>query len=135
MNPMNCHSTVPGSESMSSGSPSQFAALDFLFPGFSILSSAVQRYFKIDLNIYIPLVLLFGGLTFFVRYFSEYFWYVYSVIIVTPLGCLESYKTCPSSWIMFQSSQDNRSWQLLTRIHHQGPARIAFHVDGGHPDR
>ncbi|KAI3392557.1 hypothetical protein diail_5528 [Diaporthe ilicicola] len=52
----------------------QFALLDMFFPGFSVFSSAVEKYFKVDLNLYIPLVLFLGALTFAWRYFSEYFW-------------------------------------------------------------
>ena len=50
------------------------ALLDFFFPGFSMLSTAVLKYLHIDLNLYIPLILLFGGLVFMWRYFSEYIW-------------------------------------------------------------
>ncbi|TPX10203.1 uncharacterized protein E0L32_001400 [Thyridium curvatum] len=53
--------------------PPQIQLLDFLFPGLSVLSEPLQRYFHIDLNIYIPLVLLMGGLTFAWRYLSETF--------------------------------------------------------------
>jgi hypothetical protein len=52
----------------------QMQLLDFFFPGFSVFSSAVHKYLGIDLNLYIPLVLLCGGMTFAWRYFSEYFW-------------------------------------------------------------
>lgn len=52
----------------------QMMLLDFFFPGFSIFSAAVQKTLHIDLNLYIPLVLLFGGLTFVWQYFSEYAW-------------------------------------------------------------
>jgi len=48
--------------------------LDFFFPGFSVFSTAVQKYLHIDLNVYIPLVLCLGGLTFTWQYFSEYLW-------------------------------------------------------------
>lgn len=44
------------------------------FPGFSVFSSAVEKYFKVDLNLYIPLVIFLGCVTFTWRYFSEYFW-------------------------------------------------------------
>lgn len=44
------------------------------FPGFSVFSSAVERYFKVDLNYYIPLVLFLGSVTFTWRYISEYLW-------------------------------------------------------------
>ncbi len=52
----------------------QLQLLDFFFPGFSVFSTAVQRYLGFDLNVYIPLVLLCGGMTFAWQYFSEYFW-------------------------------------------------------------
>ncbi|KAK0743095.1 BCS1 N terminal-domain-containing protein [Schizothecium vesticola] len=52
----------------------QMMLLDFFFPGFSIFSAAVQKTLHIDLNLYIPLVLLAGGLTFVWQYFSEYAW-------------------------------------------------------------
>jgi chaperone BCS1 len=52
----------------------QTALLDFLFPGFSVVSDVVQKYLHVDLNVYIPVVLLFGGLLFSWRYFSEYAW-------------------------------------------------------------
>jgi mitochondrial chaperone BCS1 len=52
----------------------QLAMLDFFFPGFSVLSSALYKYLGVDLNVYIPLVLLFGGLMFAWRYFSDYAW-------------------------------------------------------------
>ncbi|KAK5652726.1 hypothetical protein OQA88_9579 [Cercophora sp. LCS_1] len=52
----------------------QMMLLDFFFPGFSAFSSAVQKYLHIDLNLYIPLVLLCGGLTLAWQYFSEYSW-------------------------------------------------------------
>lgn len=50
------------------------ALLDFFFPGFSMLSSILQRYLKIDLNVYIPLILLLGCLVAAWRYLSDYLW-------------------------------------------------------------
>ncbi|KAI7779240.1 hypothetical protein LA080_001088 [Diaporthe eres] len=52
----------------------QFALLDMFFPGFTVFSGAVEKYFKVDLNLYIPLVIFLGSVTFMWRYFSEYFW-------------------------------------------------------------
>lgn len=52
----------------------QFALLDMFFPGFSVFTSAVEKYFKVDLNLYIPLVIFLGSVTFTWRYISEYFW-------------------------------------------------------------
>lgn len=48
--------------------------IDMFFPGFSMFSGAVSKYLHIDLNLYIPLVLILGGMTFAWRYFSEYVW-------------------------------------------------------------
>jgi len=53
--------------------PPQLAILDFFFPGFSVLSGAMQKYLHIDLNLYIPLLVLLGGLSFLWNYFSEFF--------------------------------------------------------------
>jgi hypothetical protein len=50
------------------------ALLDYFFPGFSGISSMVLRYLGFDLNVYIPLALLSGGLIFVWRYLSEYIW-------------------------------------------------------------
>ncbi|KAK3292737.1 BCS1 N terminal-domain-containing protein [Chaetomium fimeti] len=61
-----------GGEELGTGVPQNYL-LDLFFPGFSVFSSALNKYLHIDLNLYIPLVLLFGGLTFTWRYFSEYF--------------------------------------------------------------
>ncbi|KAK0708162.1 BCS1 N terminal-domain-containing protein [Lasiosphaeris hirsuta] len=54
--------------------PPQMVLLDWFFPGFSAFSGAIQRYLHIDINIYIPLVLLCGGLSFAWQSFSEYVW-------------------------------------------------------------
>ncbi|KAF4336437.1 mitochondrial chaperone BCS1 [Fusarium beomiforme] len=54
--------------------PSQFAILDFLFPGFSTFSSIVHAYLGIDLNLYIPLLLIVSGIMFAWNYITEYSW-------------------------------------------------------------
>lgn len=54
--------------------PPQAMLLDYFFPGFSMFSTAVQKYLHIDLNLYIPLVLLCGSLTVAWQYFSDYLW-------------------------------------------------------------
>lgn len=54
--------------------PSQFAILDFLIPGFSVFSTAIHAYLGIDLNLYIPLLLVISGLTFAWTYMSDYVW-------------------------------------------------------------
>lgn len=56
-------------------SPQQpVALLDFFFPGFSMFTAAVQRYLGLDLNMYIPLFAILGGLIATWQYFSSYFW-------------------------------------------------------------
>ncbi|OAA61162.1 bcs1-like protein [Niveomyces insectorum RCEF 264] len=55
-----------------SSAPASAALLDFFFPGLSMFTNALQRYLHIDLNLYFPLVLLLGGITFAWNYFSNY---------------------------------------------------------------
>lgn len=56
----------------------QLALLDLLFPGFSGVSGVVLRYLGIDLNLYVPLLVLVAGLTFAWDYVRDYFWAVIS---------------------------------------------------------
>ena len=50
----------------------QLALLDIFFPGFSVFANAVQKYLKVDLNIYIPLLLLAGVFMLAWNYASQY---------------------------------------------------------------
>jgi len=52
----------------------QTALLDVFFPGFSVLSSAVYKYSKIDLNLYFPFLLLLGVLLFASQYINTWIW-------------------------------------------------------------
>lgn len=52
----------------------QTALLDMFVPGFSVFSDVVHRYLHVDLNLYIPMVLVASGVIFCWRYFSEFFW-------------------------------------------------------------
>ncbi|KAJ8129149.1 hypothetical protein O1611_g4484 [Lasiodiplodia mahajangana] len=54
--------------------PTQLALLDWFFPGFSMFASVVQKYLHIDLNLYIPLLLLAGMLIVCWNYASQYLW-------------------------------------------------------------
>ncbi|KAF0323379.1 mitochondrial chaperone bcs1 [Colletotrichum asianum] len=72
--PASCADPLNTSESIATQAPPQMALLDFFFPGFSVFSTAFQKYLGIDLNVYIPLVILCGGATFAWRYFSDYLW-------------------------------------------------------------
>ncbi|KAI2636697.1 BCS1 N terminal-domain-containing protein [Xylaria nigripes] len=52
--------------------PPQLALLDWFFPGFSMFASIVQKYLHIDLNLYIPLLLMMGILIVCWNYASQY---------------------------------------------------------------
>ncbi|XXG95912.1 hypothetical protein Hte_002188 [Hypoxylon texense] len=52
----------------------QLALIDFFFPGFSIFAGAISKYLHIDLNLYLPLLLLTGVLTVVWNYASSYLW-------------------------------------------------------------
>lgn len=52
----------------------QTALLDAFFPGFSLLSSALYKYSKIDLSLYIPMMLAVGLLVFASQYINTWFW-------------------------------------------------------------
>lgn len=52
----------------------QNALLDTVFPGFSLLSSAIYRHTAVDISIYIPIFLGFGVFVFCCRYLSAWFW-------------------------------------------------------------
>ncbi|OBS19817.1 hypothetical protein FPOA_11542 [Fusarium poae] len=67
------NSTSPG-EDVLPKAPSQFAILDFIFPGFSTFSSIIHAYLGVDLNVYIPLLLIVSGIMFVWNYVKEYCW-------------------------------------------------------------
>ncbi|KAI0541927.1 BCS1 N terminal-domain-containing protein [Xylaria digitata] len=54
--------------------PTQLAILDWFFPGFSMFAGVVQKYLHIDLNLYIPMLLLLGMLIVCWNYASQYLW-------------------------------------------------------------
>ncbi|KAF2971028.1 hypothetical protein GQX73_g2609 [Xylaria multiplex] len=54
--------------------PTQLALLDWFFPGFSMFAGVVQKYLHIDLNLYIPMLLLLGMLIVCWNYASQYLW-------------------------------------------------------------
>jgi hypothetical protein len=71
---------TPKSEYTAAQLTAQSALLDTVFPGFSLLSSAVYRYTAVDLSIYIPIFLGFGLTIFCTKYVSNWVW-----------GMIESY--------------------------------------------
>lgn len=52
----------------------QLAVLDFFFPGFSGVSGVVFKHLGVDLNLYVPLLVLVASLTFAWDYVRDYFW-------------------------------------------------------------
>ncbi|KAL3427077.1 hypothetical protein PVAG01_00586 [Phlyctema vagabunda] len=52
----------------------QTVLLDAVIPGFSIFSSTLQRYTKIDLTLYIPIIAAIAGLAFAFKYVHSYLW-------------------------------------------------------------
>jgi chaperone BCS1 len=76
-----CHTYIPSGEMASnqekldtSGMNPQTLLIDTFFPGFSILSTALLKYAKIDLTLYIPLMLVVGLLVFASQYVNTWFW-------------------------------------------------------------
>jgi len=52
----------------------QTALLEAFFPGFSLLSSGLLKYTKIDISLYLPILLLLGAIIFSSRYLYEWIW-------------------------------------------------------------
>lgn len=52
----------------------QFAMLDMVFPGFSVFSSAIHTYLGVDLNIYIPIILVLCGASWCWSYIYQGAW-------------------------------------------------------------
>jgi len=52
----------------------QAVLLDTFFPGFSLLSTTIHKYFKIDPTAYIPYILLVGISAFLCQHASRYLW-------------------------------------------------------------
>jgi len=55
-------------------SDAETSILDFLFPGFARMSTAVQWYFRIDLRVYAPLLCYFGLFVFACGRICTYLW-------------------------------------------------------------
>ena len=65
---------TPKSEYSAAQLTAQTALLDTVFPGFSLLSSAIYRYTAVDLSIYIPIFLGLGMTIFCTKYVSNWVW-------------------------------------------------------------
>jgi uncharacterized membrane protein len=55
-------------------SDAQASILDFLFPGFTRMSTAIQWYLTIDLSVYAPLLCFFGLFVFACGRICKYLW-------------------------------------------------------------
>jgi uncharacterized membrane protein len=55
-------------------SDAQASILDFLFPGFTRMSTAIQWYLTIDLSVYAPLLCFFGLFVFICGRICKYLW-------------------------------------------------------------
>ncbi|KAH7161508.1 BCS1 N terminal-domain-containing protein [Dactylonectria macrodidyma] len=99
--------------------PPQFAVLDYLIPGFSVFSSAIHAYLGIDLNLYIPLLLIISGLTFAWTYMSDYVWGLiekYGMSVVRIRTDDETYNFV-MSWVASQPfAQGSRRFIVNTNI-------------------
>ncbi|CAG8957960.1 hypothetical protein HYFRA_00000303 [Hymenoscyphus fraxineus] len=52
----------------------QTAIFEAFFPGFSLISSALLKYAKIDLSLYLPMLFVLGLIIFVTRYCSDWAW-------------------------------------------------------------
>lgn len=103
--------------SSGAGSQPQFLMLDMLIPGFSVFSSALQTYAGIDLNMYIPLIMVASFLMWSSSYISNSTW-----------GFVDHYFMCSvrirtddeifnmiMAWVARQNfSQDSRNFMANT---------------------
>ncbi|KAF7535320.1 hypothetical protein G7Z17_g13222 [Cylindrodendrum hubeiense] len=116
VNTSNLGEGLPGADFIR---PPQFAVLDYLIPGFSVFSSALHAYMGIDLNIYIPLLLIISGLTFAWTYMSEYVWSMvgkYGMSVVRIRTDDEIYNII-MSWVAAQRfAQSSRRFIVNTNI-------------------
>ena len=108
--------SAPGAGSLGGSNP-QFLMLDMLIPGFSVFSSALQTYAGIDLNMYIPLIVVASFLVWSSSYISSSTW-----------GFIDHYFMCSvrirtddeifnmiMAWVARQNfSQDSRNFMANT---------------------
>lgn len=51
----------------------QTALLDAFIPGFSLVSAGLQRYFLVDISLYVPALMVAGIVVFSFKYVFDYF--------------------------------------------------------------
>lgn len=71
---LNTVGSIPGNPDSSAPLNPQTALLEAFFPGFSLLSSALYKYAKIDISLYIPASLAIAGILFAFKYVNQYLW-------------------------------------------------------------
>jgi mitochondrial chaperone BCS1 len=118
----------------SNGAPlsPQFVMLDMLIPGFSTFSSVLHTYAGIDLNMYIPVIMLISWAIWSSNYLSSSCW-----------GLVEHYLMCSvrirtddeiydmiMAWVASQSfSRDSRNFMANTDINSRSWSRMYWYGD------
>ncbi|KAK4105165.1 hypothetical protein N658DRAFT_416782, partial [Parathielavia hyrcaniae] len=100
------------------GTP-QNQLLDLVFPGFSVFSSAINRYLHIDLNIYIPVVLLISGVVLVWNRLLDCFWdlTMSHLMSVVDLRSDDELWNFVMSWVASQSfSKGSRRFVANTNV-------------------
>ncbi|KAH7303608.1 BCS1 N terminal-domain-containing protein [Stachybotrys elegans] len=133
-----CNNSGSGSSPIEPAeAPPQFALLDSFVPGFSVFSRAIHAYLGIDLNLYIPFLLVFFGAIFTWNYLSHRIW-----------GCIEKYlmssvKICTDdeiynmimAWIAKQNfSQRSRRFIVNTNINSRSWFLWSYNKNGEDSD-
>ncbi|KAM0299986.1 hypothetical protein HYE67_005717 [Fusarium culmorum] len=118
MDPLNSTSPGPGQDGLPKA-PSQFAILDFIFPGFSTFSSIIHAYLGIDLNVYIPLLLIVSGIMFVWNYITEYSWSIIGQHLMSAVRIRtdDEIYNIVMAWVAKQRfSQGSRRFMVNTNI-------------------
>lgn len=118
MDPLNSTSSGPGQDGLPKA-PSQFAILDFIFPGFSTFSSIIHAYLGIDLNVYIPLLLIVSGIMFVWNYITEYSWSIIGQHLMSAVRIRtdDEIYNIVMAWVAKQRfSQGSRRFMVNTNI-------------------
>ena len=112
--------------------PTPFLLLDYLVPGFSVVSSTINTYLGIDLNVYLPILIFVFGSIYSWNYIAEYSHSCVSDYLMSSVTLRkddEIYKMV-MAWIARQafakrsrsilvnSSTNTRSWYLWSYRNH-----------------
>ncbi|KAH0491460.1 hypothetical protein TgHK011_002892 [Trichoderma gracile] len=111
----------------------QFALLNYFFPGFSMLTTALQTYLGIDLNFYIPLLVALFGLNFAWGYISNSAWSWIDAYLMSSFRVRTDDETYNMLmlWISRQAfSQNSRRFLVNTDLY----SRNSYIWGAGHDD-